>query len=300
MTEKHSMKSLRILAISNILINILGNILLYLNLKGYSLSLFDGININLINQFTAFTLIALALGAIFNKSPKLSEEDRFIVKSKLKPLLFLNIIFILYSVITIIIFKNMSLFISSLIMEASYIAVIIYSKIIYSLLATDRKLKWQQAMSGADSDMNDSSIFWRFKIWFYPLEKVPFKQRYFSKFSIFYAVIFIYFCYDLLFKSILVWLFLIGILKSLLALIEYIFGLYTSLTGICTGIDEFNDDNDNKRYFTIYVTDFVHKREIVYSTYDTPYFNKNGKVKLIHGIFSKKVIIANNIKIKYR
>lgn len=262
------------------------------------MTLFDGIGIDLINQFTYFTLIALALGAIFNKAPKLSEEDNFKVRTKLKPLLLLNFIFIAYILITILLFKNMSLFISSLIMEASYIAVIIYSKIIYSLLATDRKLKWQQAMSGVDYDMSDSSISWRFKIWFYPLEKVPFNQRYFSKFSIVYAAIFIYFFSDLLFKSILVWIFLIGIIKNLLALIEYIFGLYTSLTGICTGIDEFN--NKGKNYFRVYVTDFVNKREIVYETYDTPYFNKNSNVKLIHGISSKKVIIANNIKIKYR
>ena len=40
--------------------------------------------------------------------------------------------------------------------------------------------------------------------------------------------------------------------------------------------------------------------KVVYETYDTPYFNKNSNVKLIHGIFSKKVIIANNIKIRYR
>lgn len=298
MTEKHTMKSLRTLAVCIILVNILGNILFYLSFKGYSIPLFDGININTINQFTSFTLIALALGAIFNKSPKLSEEDNLKVRSKLKPLLLLNLFFIAYILITILVFKNISLFISSLIMEASYIAVIIYSKIIYSLLATDRKLKWQQAMSGSDSDMSDSSIFWRFKIWFYPLEKVPFNQRYFSKFSIVYGVIFIYFFSDLLFKSILVWVFLIGIVKSLLALIEYIFGLYTSLTGICTGIDEFHNKGDH--YFRVYVTDFVHKREIVYETYDTPYINKNSKVKLIHGIFSKKVIISNNIRINYR
>lgn len=298
MTEKHTMKSLRTFAVCIILVNILGNILFYLNLKGYSLPLFDGIGIDLINQFTSFTIIALALGAIFNKAPKLSEEDNFKVRAKLKPLLLLNLIFIAYILITILLFKNISLFISSLIMEASYIAIIIYSKIIYSLLATDRKLKWQQAMSDIDYDMSDSSIFWRFKIWFYPLEKVPFNERYFSKFSIVYAAIFIYFFSDLLFKSILVWIFLIGIIKSLLALIEYIFGLYTSLTGICTGIDEFN--NKGKHYFRVYVTDFVHKREIVYETYDTPYFNKNSNVKLIHGIFSKKVIIANNIKIRYR
>lgn len=141
------MKSLRTLAACVILVNIFGNILFYLNLKGYYFSIFDGINIDLINKFTSFTLITLAIGTIFNKSPKLSEEDSFKIKSKLRPLLFLNIFFIAYILITILVFKNISLFISSLIVETSYIAIIIYSKIIYSLLATDRKLKWKQAFT---------------------------------------------------------------------------------------------------------------------------------------------------------
>lgn len=248
MTEKHNMKSLRTLAVCVILVNIFGNILFYLNLKRYYFpSLFDGINIDIINIFTSFTLITLAIGTIFNKSPKLSEEDSFKVKSKLRPLLFLNIFFIAYILITILVFKNISLFISSLIVETSYIAIIIYSKIIYSLLATDSKLKWKQA----------------FTFWVYPVLGI------FNRY-----------------------------IRSFFALIEYIFGLYTSLTGICTGIDEFS--NNGKHYFRVYVTDFVHKREIVYETYDTPYFNKNSKVKLIHGIFSKKVIIVNNIRITYR
>lgn len=293
-----SIKSLRVLAIGVIIVNITGNILYFFEQKGYDFIYLEGINIEIINKMTLFTLLALFLAVVLNKTPKLSEEDSFKVKTKLNPLIFFDIVFIAYILVTVFIFKDKQLITSSLIMEASYICLIIYTKRIYATILTDHRLKWQMAMAGADEDSLYSSIFWRYKIWIYPIEDVPLNRRTFKVYSIIYTAVAIFFAYKLL-DSIFVLLFAVIIFKNIFSLLEYFSGLYTSLTGVCTGIESFTEKG-GRAYYRIYATDFKNKREIVFEMYDTPYFSKNSKIKVVHGIFSKYVIMVNNMQVNYR
>lgn len=293
-----SIKSLRMLAIGVIIVNIIGNILYFLEQNGYEFTYLEGINIQIINRMTLFTLLALFLAVAFNKTPKLSEEDSFRVKTKLTPFIFLNIVFIAYILVTVLIFKDKQLITSSLIMEASYICLIIYTKRIYATIFTDHRLKWQMAMAGADEDSLYSSILWRYKIWIYPIEEVPQNRRVFKVYSIIYTAVAIFFAYKF-FDSIFVLIFAVIIFKNIFSILEYFFGLYTSLTGVCTGIESFTEKS-GRPYYRIYATDFKNKREIVFEMYDTPYFSKNSKIKVVHGVFSKYVVMVNNMQVNYR
>lgn len=295
--DRHSIKSLRYFAIFIIIANIIGNILFLLKVKGYKFSFLGNVDIYLITRFSLFCLIAVFLGVVLNKSDKLKEDEKRRLQSKLRPVLYFNIIFVMYCLITLFVFKVRVLFVSSIIMELAYIAIIIYSKRLYiSLMADEHKLKWQKAMLGADSNIEDSNIFWRLKIWFLPFERVPFNKRKFEGVSILYIIAYVYACYTLSFKSPVIWILTIFILKSIIGIIEYILGLYTSLVGICTGIDEASGGSRDKVHWIVYVTDYVHKREIVYKTYDKPYFKKDDKVKIIHSIFLKYVIKGSLIR----
>ncbi|WWU64665.1 hypothetical protein QJR26_16910 [Clostridium baratii] len=297
--ERHSIKSLRYLSIFVIVANIIGNVLFFMRKKGCKIAFLIDLNIQSIVIFTSFTILMIFLGIVLNETIELNEEEYFIVKSKLRPLKFFNIIFIMYCVITLVVFKIKILFASSLIMETAYVAVIIYSKRLYASLITDRKLKWQKAILGVDKDFVDSNILWRLKIWILPFEKVALNRRKLESFSLVYIIAYIYAYYKLGIESIGFWTLTIFAIKPILSILEYVLGLYTSLNGICKGIDEF-DSGTSREHWVVYITDFRNKREIVYRTYDRPNFIKDTNVKVTHGMFSKYVIKSIVIREKYR
>ena len=47
-------------------------------------------------------------------------------------------------------------------------------------------------------------------------------------------------------------------IKPILSILEYVFGLYTSLNGICKGIDEF-DSGTSREQWVVYIIDFKNK-----------------------------------------
>lgn len=293
-----NIKSLRWLALGVIIVNIVSDLLYVLEQKGYYISYLQEINIEIVTRMTGFILIALFISVAFNKTPELSEEDKFRIKTKLTPLIFLNIVFIVYILITVIIFKDMLLITSSLIMEVAYICLIIYTKRIYATIFTDHRFKWKMAMAGADEDTLYSNILWRYKIWFNPKEDIPQNRRTFKEYSIIYTLVSILFAYEFA-DSIFVLIFALIIFKNISSLLEYFLGFYTSLIGVCTGIENFTEKS-GRHYYRIYATDFKNKREIVFEMYDTPYFSKNSNIKVVHGVFSKCVIMVNNMKVNYR
>ena len=96
---------------------------------------------------------------------------------------------------------------------------------------------------------------------------------------------------------------IVGIIE-LISILEYILGLYTSITGICTAVEEYREGSrgsgDGKRYCMVFVTDFENKRELVFETYDYMVNYKDERIKVIHSMFTKKPMMVNNMKIKYR
>ncbi|WP_194190692.1 hypothetical protein [Clostridium chrysemydis] len=250
--------------------------------------------------FTSFSLIILTLLTFLGR-PKTSDKEilsevsqKFLLKSSF------SIIFVFYIIAALIYFKDLNLFISAILSLILYIFVIINSKTIYILRKTDHQLLWHIRNNSNSEDTNDfhqSTFLWRYKIWYNKIDYVPMKDRCFTLFNILCIGFSVYALYEyegsLISNLFIIMFFLIPCsFKGL----EYILGLYTSLSGVCTGIERFTDKGSD--YYVIYVTDYTHKREIKYRCSNIPYFSLYDKVTLIHGIFSKHVVKANGLKIR--
>lgn len=287
------------------------NILLTMEFLGYNFNLGHTLTIEDTTAFTAFTLFGACLGGILNMPRNLTEEEREKIKEKTKYMFLGDLLFIGYIVFVIFNTRNIYFIISGLIMEGTYINIRLITKALHRSSLTDRQKMWREAVYGTTYDVQESNILWRFKLWMTPHERIPFKERYFNPFNILFIFIFIVIYAQSQGPNLFFFIFLIIVVRNIFSIIEGIFGLYTSLTGQCTGIEEFEDHDNHNRgggitisfrksryYWKVYITDFENKREIVYKTYSCPIISEGDEVKVIHGIFSKEVIIVNGIKIR--
>lgn len=309
--DTRKLKSLRSFLAFILACTAIVNIMLTMEFLGYSFNLGYTVYIEDTTAFTAFTLFAACLGGILNMPRKLTEEEKNIIKKKTRYMFLGDIFFIGYIVFVIIKTRNIYFILSGLIMEGIYINIKLITKALHRSSLTDRQKLWREAVYGTTYDIQESNILWRFKLWMTPHERIPFKDRYFNPFYVLFIFMFIVICAQSEGQNLFIFIFLIILVRNVFSIIEGILGLYTSLTGQCTGIEEFEDSHHNgnnggitisfnrrRYYWRVYITDFENKREVVYKTYRGPMISEGDKVKIIHGIFSKEVIIVNGIKIR--
>lgn len=308
MLDERGLKSLRSFAVVMLLVISAVTIALAARYMGYNIQLVEGMNIEEIISFSSFSLIMVCLGGVLNTPRKLSNDKKVLIRKKIRPLMIGNLIFMAYIVFSIIVIKNIYFIISSLIMEGVYINIILISRGLYSCGLSDRQKQWREAVNSKNYSIQDSNIFWRFKIWISPIKRLPFKQRNLRFYNVF---IFVFFSVLFISKKqlgIVSVIFIVLYIKSCLSILEYILGIYTSMTGVCTGIKEFEESNRSSNedginislgsrstYWRIYITDFENKREIVYKTHNYPLIADGDEVIVIHGILSKEVILVNGI-----
>ncbi len=53
------------------------------------------------------------------------------------------------------------------------------------------------------------------------------------------------------------------------------------------------ETKSGSQYWIVYATDFKNKREIVYRTYNYPFISQGEGGKVVHGMFSKRVVLIN-------
>jgi len=58
-------------------------------------------------------------------------------------------------------------------------------------------------------------------------------------------------------------------------------------------VKDSQETRSGSQYWTVYVTDFKNKREIVYRTYNYPFISRGEEAKVVHGMFSKRVVLIN-------
>jgi len=299
MLDQRGLKSLRNIATFMLLISIAINGILVLQYFGYIVNDILGITIRDYIRFFVFTLLIVSIGGLYNKAKNISQGTKDEMRFKMRLMVGGIAFFILYIVFAALIMKDLYFVIAGFIMLGIYINIIVLTEKIIVLGLNDRQRKWREAVYGTDYNAEGSSILWRFKLWFTPFERVPFNKRHLGVYDIVVSIIL---C-SLLLDGQEIGLFEIIILaviaiRSCFLIIEYILGLYTSLVGICTGIKEASDSENNKEYWTVYVTDFKNKREITYRTDRYPYISEGNETKVTHGIFSKRVILVNDRSIK--
>jgi len=300
MLDQRGLKSVRNFSVGMLLISIVINILLVLQHFGYDINIISGITIENYVHFFSLIFVATAIGSACNRAKDLSQDAKDEMRIKIRLMQLGTVFFILYILFTVLVIKDLYFIIAGFIMLGIYVNVIFITERIIVLGLNDHQMKWRAAVSGTSYDVEGSSILWRFKLWFTPIERVPFNKRSIEVYNIIFMLVFGYAIIESKKHGIFEIVFFIIIIIGFFSFTEYILGLYTSLTGICTGIIKAEESSESSRsqYWTVYVTDFKNKREVAYKTYRYPYISRGEEVKVVHGIFSKQVILVNGITIK--
>ncbi len=301
MLDQRGLKSVRNFSVGVLIISILINILLAFKHFGYDIDIISGMTIKIYIQIFSLIFVATAIGSALNRAKDLSQDAKDEMRFKMRLMQLGTAFFILYILFSALVIKDLYFIIAGFIMLGIYINVIFITEKIIVLGMNDHQMKWRAAVNGTSYDVEGSSILWRFKLWFMPIERVPFNKRSLGLFNIVIMTIFAYNIIESKITGIFEIIFFIIVLREIFSLIEYILGLYTSLIGMCTGIteaDESSDSGNSKQYWTVYVTDFKNKREITYRTYNYPFIYRGEEAKVVHGMFSKKVVLINGRTIK--
>lgn len=301
MLDQRGLKSLRNFSVGMLLISIVINIVLVLQHFGYDINITSGITIKNYVYFFALVFVSTAIGGALNRDKELSQDAKDEMRFKMRLMQLGAVVFILYILFAVLVIEDLYFIIAAFIMLGIYENVIFITEKIIVFGMNDHQMKWRAAVYGTDYDVEGSSILWRFKFWFMPIEKVPFNKRSIEVYNIIFMFVFVYTIIESKQHNILKIVFLIIAIIGFFSFAEYILGLYTSLIGICTEIteaDESEDSGSGRHYWTVYVTDFKNKREITYKTYRYPYIHRGEEVKVVHGIFSKHVILVNGVTIK--
>ena len=298
-SEKRGVEDFIFFAVFPILINITTNLVYFLSEASYSM-------LQIVNNFNGFTTLGVFSICIFNffiKQQQLSKDEKDKLNKKMFGMKLLGIVFIGYMLFSVLIVRNTSISISSLIMFVSYInwyILKVKSKAIAEVGLSETQKNWREFHN--IPTYQESSLLWKIKPMIFPHVYVSLGER--IKHINWFILIFIL----ILFKGfgsftseILPMMIIIFILmlSEILYFIDVLLGLYSETEGKCTGIvlKERNRRGRRQIYYEVYVTDVINKRELKFKVYKYCNYNEGDDIKLIHGGLSKKVIKVNNDKL---
>ena len=297
-SEKRGVEDFIFFAVFPILINITTNLVYFLSEASYSM-------LQIVNNFNGFTTFGVFSICIFNFFIKqqLSKDEKDKLNKKMFGMKLLGIVFIGYMLFSVLIVRNTSISISSLIMFVSYInwyILKVKSKAIAEVGLSETQKNWRKFHN--IPTYQESSLLWKIKPMIFPHVYVSLGER--IKHINWFILIFIL----ILFKGfgsftseILPMMIIIFILmlSEILYFIDVLLGLYSETEGKCTGIvlKERNRRGRRQIYYEVYVTDVINKRELKFKVYKYCNYNEGDDIKLIHGGLSKKVIKVNNDKL---
>lgn len=298
-SEKRGVEDFIFFAVFPILINITTNLVYFLSEASYSMLQI----VNNFNGFTTFGVFSICIFNFFIKQQQLSKDEKDKLNKKMFGMKLLGIVFIGYMLFSVLIVRNTSISISSLIMFVSYInwyILKVKSKAIAEVGLSETQKNWREFHN--IPTYQESSLLWKIKPMIFPHVYVSLGER--IKHINWFILIFIL----ILFKGfgsftseILPMMIIIFILmlSEILYFIDVLLGLYSETEGKCTVIvlKERNRRGRRQIYYEVYVTDVINKRELKFKVYKYCNYNEGDDIKLINGGLSKKVIKVNNDKL---
>lgn len=145
----------------------------------------------------------------------------------------------------------------------------------------------------------ESSVWWRWKIWINPYEKVKFSER-LSAIKLFDIISIIIVASIFSNRSVDGIIFLLLIIRPIAFILELIIPVQTSICGICTDIVEKSESKSSRIYYAIYITDYEKKREYILYVRDYPYISSGQKITVVHGAISKRAIYVKEMNLDIR
>ena len=298
-SEKRGVEDFIFFAVFPILINITTNLVYFLSEASYSMLQI----VNNFNGFTTFGVFSICIFNFFIKQQQLSKDEKDKLNKKMFGMKLLGIVFIGYMLFSVLIVRNTSISISSLIMFVSYInwyILKVKSKAIAEVGLSETQKNWREFHN--IPTYQESSLLWKIKPMIFPHVYVSLGER--IKHINWFILIFILilfrgfgsFTSEILPMMIIIFILM---LSEILYFIDVLLGLYSETEGKCTGIvlKERNRRGRRQIYYEVYVTDVINKRELKFKVYKYCNYNEGDDIKLIHGGLSKKVIKVNNDKL---
>ena len=286
-SERRGLEQLRVFFIIPLAMGIVSNISIIFAELGIYHEFLRGINFD---EFSIWMMFSTFIVGIFSfKNIHLNCKEEVILDLKRKMFIFKLIIllFVIYGIASVVLLKDIILLRFQLLIFINLCLLYINERKVQEIKLTDYRLRWRRNYDNLGS-IEESSIFWRMKIRFFPHSKVNMKDRFerIKLINLVFVVIFISMDND-----IIKYIFILFMIPEVIYLFEAIFGLYTTSEGICTGIVETTHGrNSNRPLFTVYVTNYERKEEITFKVLDYCYLSEMENVVILHSAITKRVI----------
>ena len=285
------MREVRLVPIVLIFLNLFAVVIFYLKKAGLNYNWLNVINETDFINIGTFLLLFVGFLILTNIKVEATEEVSDFINKKLSYMNYLNII---YLIIVLIAVRDKIVMMAAFNIEVYLLAIYLTTRNMYA-----ERLRYVKGECEHVLKKQESSVWWRWKIWINPYEKVKFSER-LSAIKLFDIISIIIVASIFSNRSVDGIIFLLLIIRPIAFILELIIPVQTSICGICTDIVEKSESKSSRIYYAIYITDYEKKREYILYVRDYPYISSGQKITVVHGAISKRAIYVKEMNLDIR
>ena len=291
MSGYRNLREVRLVPIVLIFLNLFAVVIFYLKKAGLNYNLLNVINETDFINIGTFLLLFVGFLILTNIKVEATEEVSDFINKKLSYMNYLNII---YLIIVLIAVRDKIVMMAAFNIEVYLLAIYLTTRNMYA-----ERLRYVKGECEHVLKKQESSVWWRWKIWINPYEKVKFSER-LSAIKLFDIISIIIVASIFSNRSVDGIIFLLLIIRPIAFILELIIPVQTSICGICTDIVEKSASKSSRIYYAIYITDYEKKREYILYVRDYPYISSGQKITVVHGAISKRAIYVKEMNLDIR
>ena len=291
MSGYRNLREVRLVPIVLIFLNLFAVVIFYLKKAGLNYNWLNVINETDFINIGTFLLLFVGFLILTNIKVEATEEVSDFINKKLSYMNYLNII---YLIIVLIAVRDKIVMMAAFNIEVYLLAIYLTTRNMYA-----ERLRYVKGECEHVLKKQESSVWWRWKIWINPYEKVKFSER-LSAIKLFDIISIIIVASIFSNRSVDGIIFLLLIIRPIAFILELIIPVQTSICGICTDIVEKTESKSSRIYYAIYITDYEKKREYILYVRDYPYISSGQKITVVHGAISKRAIYVKEMNLDIR
>lgn len=291
MSGYRNLREVRLVPIVLIFLNLFAVVIFYLKKAGLNYNWLNVINETDFINIGTFLLLFVGFLILTNIKVEATEEVSDFINKKLSYMNYLNII---YLIIVLIAVRDKIVMMAAFNIEVYLLAIYLTTRNMYA-----ERLRYVKGECEHVLKKQESSVWWRWKIWINPYEKVKFSER-LSAIKLFDIISIIIVASIFSNRSVDGIIFLLLIIRPIAFILELIIPVQTSICGICTDIVEKSASKSSRIYYAIYITDYEKKREYILYVRDYPYISSGQKITVVHGAISKRAIYVKEMNLDIR
>lgn len=291
MSGYRNLREVRLVPIVLIVLNLFAVVIFYLKKAGLNYNWLNVINETDFINIGTFLLLFVGFLILTNIKVEATEEVSDFINKKLSYMNYLNII---YLIIVLIAVRDKIVMMAAFNIGVYLLAIYLTTRNMYA-----ERLRYVKGECEHVLKKQESSVWWRWKIWINPYEKVKFSER-LSAIKLFDIISIIIVASIFSNRSVDGIIFLLLIIRPIAFILELIIPVQTSICGICTDIVEKSESKSSRIYYAIYITDYEKKREYILYVRDYPYISSGQKITVVHGAISKRAIYVKEMNLDIR